>query len=189
MDPGAPTDRELMARLAGGDREALAPLMERHHRRLFRIALGYVRRPDDAMDVVQETFVKAYVNAARWDPAAEVGAWLARIAVNASIDLYRKGRRRQRTEAPLEETDRRRDLEEPAPGPDRGVLGREIRERVSIAVASLPDKQRAVFVLRHYDGRSLEEIADALGMRLGSVKSTLHRAVRHVRARLARVRA
>lgn len=178
-----------MARLAGGDRDALAPLMERHHRRLFRIALGYLRQPDDALDVVQETFVKAYVNAAKWDPAAEVGAWLARIAVNQSIDFYRRGRRRQRTEAPLEETDRRPDPAEAAPGPDRRVLGREIREKVSVAVASLPAKQRAVFVLRHYDERSLEEIAEALGMRLGSVKSTLHRAVRHVRERLTRVRA
>ena len=59
------SDRELMARLAAGDREALAPLMGRHYRRIYRIALGYLRNPDDALDAVQETFVKAYQNARR----------------------------------------------------------------------------------------------------------------------------
>ena len=71
-----PSDRDLMARLAAGDRDALAPLMERHHRRLYRIALSYLRRPDDALDAVQETFVKAFLHAARWDGAAEVAPWL-----------------------------------------------------------------------------------------------------------------
>ena len=77
-----PSDRELMARLAAGDREALGPLMERHHRRLYRIALSYLRDPDEALDAVQETFVKAFQDAARWDGAAEVAPWLSRIAVN-----------------------------------------------------------------------------------------------------------
>jgi RNA polymerase sigma-70 factor (ECF subfamily) len=185
----APEDRDLMARLAGGDGDALAPLMERHHRRLYRIALGYVRDADEALDVVQETFVKAYVNARKYDAAAEVGAWLARIAVNHSIDVYRRGRRRRQAEEPLEEGDRSAELASPAPSPDRGVFARELRDRVGAAVASLPEKQRAVFVLRHYDGRTLEEIADTLGLRLGTVKSALHRAVHHVRQRLSAVRA
>ena len=81
-----PSDRELMARLAAGDRDALDPLMERHHRRLYRIALGYLRDPDLALDAVQETFVKAFQNASRWDARAEVAPWLVRIAVNQSID-------------------------------------------------------------------------------------------------------
>jgi len=81
-----PSDRELMVRLAGGDREALAPLLERHHRRLYRVALAYLRQPDDALDAVQEAFVKAIVLAARWDGAAEVAPWLTRIVINQSID-------------------------------------------------------------------------------------------------------
>src|SRR6185436_4597029 len=97
-----PSDRDLMGRLAAGDRDALAPLVERHHRRLYRIALAYLRNPDDALDVVQETFVKAFQNAGRWDPRSEVGAWLTRIAVNQSIDRYRRTRRRRVTEAPLD---------------------------------------------------------------------------------------
>jgi len=67
------------------------------------IALAYLRRPDDALDVVQETFVKAYVHAARWDGAAEVAPWLTRIAVNQAIDVYRRGRRRLAAEEPFDE--------------------------------------------------------------------------------------
>src|ERR1043165_5703571 len=97
-----PSDRDLMGRLAAGDREALEPLMERHYQRLYRIALAYLRRPDDALDVVQETFVKAYTHAARWDGAAEVAPWLTRIAVNQAIDIYRRGRRRLGKEGDVE---------------------------------------------------------------------------------------
>src|SRR5262245_62777545 len=94
-------DRELMARMAGGDQESLSELMRRHHQRLFRIALGYVRDAHDAQEVVQETFVKAYRNAGRWDGASEVAPWLTRIAINESIDRYRRARRRRQVEEPL----------------------------------------------------------------------------------------
>ena len=174
-------DRRLMARLAAGEREALAPLMERHYRRVYRIALSYLRQPDDALDVVQECFVKAYQNAARWDGSAEAGPWLARIAVNLSIDRWRRNKRRQQTFAPLPEGDHDRSLGGSDDGPDRSVAGREARERLQAALATLPDRQRAVVVLRHYQDLSLDEIARTLGMSLGTVKSSLHRALQRLR--------
>jgi RNA polymerase sigma factor (sigma-70 family) len=179
-----PSDRELMGRLAAGDRDALEPLMERHSRRVYRIALAYLRRPDDALDVVQETFVKAFRNATRWEPASEVAPWLTRIAVNQAIDSYRRGRRRLALEAPLPETDRSFDVEAREASPERRAMGRESAERISRALVSLPETQRAVFVMRHYDEMSLEEIAKALDLRLGTVKSSLHRAVHRLRLRL-----
>lgn len=178
------TDRELMGQLARGDREALAPLMERHHRRIYRIALSYVRDADDALDCVQETFVKAYEHAARWDPAAEVGPWLTRIAINGAIDLYRKGKRRARNEAPLLEGDHYATLATEDPSPERKAQGREVREKIDGAVRSLPEAQRAVFVLRYYEELTLPEIANALDLKLGTVKSSLHRAVQRLRERL-----
>ena len=174
-------DRWLMARLAAGEREALAPLMERHYRRVYRIALSYLRQPDDALDVVQECFVKAYQNAARWDGSAEAGPWLARIAVNLSIDRWRRNKRRQQTFAPLPEGDHDLSLGGSDDGPDRSVAGREARERLQAALATLPDRQRAVVVLRHYQDLSLDEIARTLGMSLGTVKSSLHRALQRLR--------
>jgi RNA polymerase sigma-70 factor (ECF subfamily) len=178
-----PSDRELMVRLAGGDREALAPLMERHHRRLYRVALAYLRQPDDALDAVQEAFVKAFVHAARWDGAAEVAPWLTRIVINQSIDSYRRGRRRRAAEEPLDETGGHA-LPIGDPSPERHTMGREIGERIGAALRRLPERQRAVFVLRHYEELSLEEIATTLDMSLGTVKSALHRAVSRLRERL-----
>jgi RNA polymerase sigma-70 factor (ECF subfamily) len=187
MEPsqeGAASDRDLMARLAAGDREALAPLMERHYQRLYRIALSYLRHPDDALDAVQETFVKAFQNANRWDGSVEAGPWLSRVAINESIDRWRRNRRRQATFTPLAEGDHEPSLADGGPDPDRRVLGRELRERLAVALGKLPERQRAVVVLRHYQEMSLEEIAETLEMRLGTVKSSLHRALGRMRVGL-----
>jgi len=174
-----------MARLAAGDREALTPLMERHYRRLYRIALSYLRQPDDALDVVQEAFVKAFQSASRWDGSAEAGPWLGRITVNLAIDRWRRNRRRAQTFTPLAEDDHASELADAAPAPDRRVHGREVGERVAAALRVLPERQRAVVVLRHYQDMSLEEIAGTLGMSLGTVKSSLHRALGRMRMVLA----
>ena len=181
---GAASDRDLMVRLAAGDREALAPLMERHYPRLYRLALSYVRNPDDALDVVQETFVKAFRKADRWDGSTEAGPWLSRVAVNQSIDRWRRNRRRRATFTPLAEGDHDESLADGGPDPDRRVLRREMRDRLAVALEGLPDRQRAVVVLRHYQEMSLDEIAQTLGMRLGTVKSTLHRALGRMRTGL-----
>jgi RNA polymerase sigma-70 factor, ECF subfamily len=183
-----PSDRELMGRLAAGDREALGPLMERHHLRIYRIALSYLRDRDEAQDAVQETFVKAYQAAARWDGSAEVAPWLSRIAVNHAIDRYRRGRRRLASETPLDEEDQGGRIPAEGPSPERRAMDRQAGERISAAMRVLPERQRAVVVLRLYEGMNLEEIAATLDMSLGTVKSSLHRALRRMRERLAEFR-
>lgn len=181
-----PSDRELMAALAQGDRDALAVLMERHYRRIYRVALSYLRDPDEALDVVQETFVKAFQNAARWDARAEVGSWLTRIGINQAIDRYRRVRRRRQSEQPLEDgaADHDGRWSDGGPSPERQALGRELGARLAGALRGLPERQRAIVVLRHYDEMTLEEIADTLGVSLGTVKSSLHRAIHRLRDRL-----
>jgi RNA polymerase sigma-70 factor, ECF subfamily len=179
------SDRQLLGRLADGDRDALAPLMARHYQRLYRIALSYLRNPDDALDAVQETFVKAFQHAGRWDGRSEAGPWLTRIAVNQSIDRYRRTRRRRATFAPWEETDHDETKAADEPSPEQRVAGQEVGRRIAGALGALPERQRAVFVLRHYQEMSLEEIAESLEMSLGTVKSSLHRAVHRLRERLA----
>ncbi len=179
----APSDQECLAALARGDREALAPLMERHYGRMYRLALAYLREPQDALEVVQETFVKACRHAGRWSPAAEPARWLARIAVNTAIDRYRR-RRRRPEESMAEEAEREMRWASADGSPEDELLNRERRERLDRAMLGLPERQRAVLVLRHYEDMSLEEIGSALGMRLGTVKSTLHRAIGQLRRRL-----
>ena len=178
---GGADDRELMERLARGDREALTPLVDRHHRRLYRIAVGYLREREDALDVVQEAFVKVFQAASRWDGSADAGPWLSRVTVNLSIDRWRRNKRRGQTFSPLAEGDHLDVLADHRPAPDRGVEGRESGERLAVALRALPERQRAVVVLRHYQELSLEEIAQALGMSLGTVKSSLHRALHRMR--------
>lgn len=180
------SDRELMADLARGERDALAPLMERHYRRIYRVALSYLRDPDEALDVVQETFVKAFQHAARWDARSEVGSWLTRIGINQAIDRYRRVRRRRRSEEPLADGPGDHDARwsDAAPSPEREVMGREMGARLAGALRGLPERQRAVVVLRHYEEMTLEEIADTLGLSLGTVKSSLHRAIHRLRDRL-----
>jgi RNA polymerase sigma-70 factor (ECF subfamily) len=180
----ASADSALMLRLRTGDREALEPLMERHYRRLFRLALSYLRNADDALDVVQETFVKAYENAHRWQPDAAVAPWLTRIAVNQAIDRYRRERRRRAVMEPLPEGDHGGELTAPMPSPEQGVRGREMGERIASAVGGLPERQRAVFLLRHREEMSLEQIGRTLGLNLGTVKSSLHRALARLRIAL-----
>jgi len=174
-----------MARLAGGDRDALAPLVERHYARLYRIALAYLRQREDALDVVQEAFVKAYQGASRWDGSAEAGPWLTRVTVNLAIDRWRRNRRRGETFSPLADDDHAASLADPGASAERALRGREAGERVARALRALPERQRAVVVLRHYQDLSLEEIAQSLGMSLGTVKSSLHRALARMRERLA----
>jgi RNA polymerase sigma-70 factor (ECF subfamily) len=182
------SDRQLLERLAAGDRDALAPLMARHYQRLYRIALSYLRNPDDALDAVQETFVKAFQHAGRWDGRSEAAPWLTRIAVNQAIDRYRRTRRRRATFAPWEESDHDETKAVESPSPEQQVAGREVGRRIAGALGALPERQRAVFVLRHYEEMSLEEIAESLEMSLGTVKSSLHRAVHRLRERLQGLR-
>jgi RNA polymerase sigma factor (sigma-70 family) len=131
-----------MARLAAGDREALEPLMARHYKRVYRIGLGYLRNPEDALDVVQETFVRAFEHAGRWDATSEVAPWIARIAVNQSIDRYRRNKRRRETYSPLEEGDHQESLATTDVSPERRALSGQIGDRIARArpafVFSLP---------------------------------------------------
>jgi RNA polymerase sigma factor CnrH len=180
------SDRELMAALVQGDRDALSALMERHYRRIYRVALGYLRDPDEALDVVQETFVKAFQNAARWDARSEVAPWLTRIGINQAIDRYRRVRRRRLSEQPLADGPADHDARwsDRAPSPERQALGHELGARIAGALRGLPERQRQIVVLRHYDDMTLDEIAVTLGLSLGTVKSSLHRAIHRLRDRL-----
>ena len=157
-------------------------LVDENSARLFRIAYRMTGNRDDADDVVQETFLKAYRNFDRFVPGGSESVWLNRIVSNCSIDLIRR-RKHRRTED-LDRTEEFAPAISKDPGPDRPVLDGEIRARVEAELAKLSDKERTAFVLRHFDAQPIREIAETMDVPIGSVKDNIFRAVRKLRAAL-----
>ena len=154
--------------------------MRRYQRRVYAVAYRIVRRHDVAEDVAQDTFIRAYHAIQRFELGRPFGPWVVRIAANLAINHVRSPEAR---ETPLPEGH----AETAAPG--RGaldlVLEREAREMLERALGDLPVEQRAVFALRTFEELSYREIADALGISIGTVMSRLSRARERLRESLA----
>jgi RNA polymerase sigma-70 factor, ECF subfamily len=179
------TDAAAVALARDGDSEAFRALVERHSRAVYRLAHRMTGSPQDAEDVVQETFLRAYRQLGRFESRANFGTWLHRIAVNCSIDLIRSRKHQESGhDAPdLEQFEAAAD-DRVDPSPERLMLSTEVQERVSNAMASLSHMERAAFVLRHFEGQSIDEISRALGLKANAAKHSVFRAVRKMRLAL-----
>jgi RNA polymerase sigma-70 factor (ECF subfamily) len=166
-----------------GDSDGFRVLVEQNTRHVFRLAFRMTGNEADAEDVVQETFLRAYRNIARYDPRAKVSTWLHSIASNYAIDLLRKRKRRvadHLDDVPAAATPVALD-----PDPERVTAGGQFRARVDSALRGLSPKERVAFTLRHFEELSIREIAQSMGTPEGSVKNNIFRAVRKLRAVLA----
>ncbi len=176
----------LARRFRDGDEHAFEALQHRVRERLYRLAYRLTGRRDDALDVVQDALFKAYRDIARWNERASFYSWLYRVATNLAIDRLRRRKRvralherlaaraggpPRRGAEHIEHVDRRHDLDHQL-------------ARVRRALDRLPPGQRAVMVLRHFEGLSLAEIAEVRGCALGTVKSALHQAFKNLHAAL-----
>lgn len=176
-------DEELALALQAGREDAFDELVRRHQARVYALAHRFTSNREDAQDVAQEVFVKVYHKIHSWRPRSGFAPWLTRLTVNQSIDLLRRRKRHQH--APLD------DFTVPAMGGAQrnstacAAAASEIGVRIQRAVAALSPMQRAVFVMRHYEGLQLSEIAEALGCTIGSVKVHLFRAIRKMQGRLS----
>jgi RNA polymerase sigma-70 factor, ECF subfamily len=175
-------DAAAVARAMAGDEDAFRVLVERHSRGVFRLAYRMTGSAEDAEDVVQETFVRAYRQLARFEARANFGTWLYRIGFNCSIDHLRNRNDRE-TRQPPETLDR---LAPAASGPTSEdlVFAGEIGERVQHALNALSEQERAAFLMRHYHGCSIDEICHALGLRTNAAKHSIFRAVKKMRTEL-----
>ncbi len=165
------------------DLDAFEAFFARHRALIFRTAYGLTGDQHVAEEVLQDTFVRAYRHRATLQLDRSPVPWLYRVAIN--LCYSRLGRRRRDSE-PIDETASR--LRDGAGGPAEGAERAELREIVRMGIAALPEKQQSVVVLYYLHGMSLQETADALGIRLGTVKSRLHYALRALRANLERDR-
>jgi RNA polymerase sigma-70 factor (ECF subfamily) len=183
------TDAVAVARARGGDSEAFRLLVERHSRSVYKVAFRITGRAEDAEDVVQETFLKAYRQLERFEERASFGTWLHRIAWNCSVDLLRSRPKREQAEEAdtleqLGSASQATATSAGAPTPERLMASVEVSDRVKEAMAKLSALERAAFVMRHYEGRTIDEISRALEIRENAAKHSIFRAVRKMRVAL-----
>jgi len=173
-------DAILVERTRAGDAEAFRTLVERYSAQLFRVAYRIVGDVPSAEDAVQETFLRTYRALDRFDDRAQFRTWLFRIAVNTAIEILRK-HQRQRSHQEWGEAGEMAPLPSHAPGPDRHAFSDEIERAVRGALTALTAVERAAFVLRHFEGRSIAEICGVLGVRENAGKQAIFRAVKKLR--------
>jgi RNA polymerase sigma-70 factor, ECF subfamily len=178
----------VLARARQGDHEAFRALVDEHSRSVFRLAYRMTGNQQDAEDVVQESFLRAYRQLGRFEARANFGTWLYRITANCAVDLMRsrQARRDQSHAESLEVTGPF--VVSDGAGPERLAASAEIERRVNRAMDQLSPIERAAFTLRHYEGRTIDEIARALGLRTSAAKHSVFRAVRKLRIALTPLR-
>jgi RNA polymerase sigma-70 factor (ECF subfamily) len=177
-------DHDLVRRVQAGDKAAFRALFDKYHRRAFAVAMGVVKNEDDALDAVQEAFVKVHKNIHKFQGSSSFYTWLYRIVMNVSIDHIRKTTRRK-----SQDFDERALHEESAvagdgalvptvtnANPGKAALRRELGGAIQAALETLPEHHRAVIVLREIEGMSYEEMAVTLEVPKGTIMSRLFHA-------------
>ena len=183
----AENDAADVARAKAGDEGAFRALVERHGRAVFRLAFRMTGNEQDAEDVVQEAFLKAYRRIGQFEDRAAFGSWLHRITANCAYDVLR-ARARKREDAAAAEPGGPDPLDAFAaetPSADRSVLSGQISRRLKAALARLSPQERAAFTLRHFEERPIREIGELLGLDEGAAKHSVFRAVRKLREALS----
>ncbi|MGH9612898.1 MAG: RNA polymerase sigma factor [Bryobacteraceae bacterium] len=170
-------DSAAVERARAGDAGAFRTLVERHGRNVFRLAFRMTGNEHDAEDIVQDTFLKAYRQLPRYESRSSFGTWLYRIAANCSLDLIRKQKSMAAEEVPEA-------IAGEDPLPDRLVFGGQIQKTVNEAMKLLTPQERTAFVLRHFEGLSIEEIGGLMGTGGSATKQSVFRAVQKLRRAL-----
>jgi RNA polymerase sigma-70 factor (ECF subfamily) len=170
-------------------RERYAELVNRHQRRAARIAYHYLRDPADVDEAVQDAFVKAYSHLSTFREELPFEVWFTRILINGCLDRIKARTRRERWITSMPDgPSGERDFAERTPGhgpsPEDQLLGRERRQRLAEAIAKLPDRQRSVFMLSHYEGCTSREVSALTGLNESTVRVHLFRAIRKLRTLL-----
>lgn len=181
------TDEELVDRATQGDTDAFNVLVKRWERAIYALAYRVIGRDEDARDVCQEAFLRAYRGLGRFKGQAKFSSWLYRIALNLCRDWLRKERRVGFVQPPEDEELGERAVVDPInDSVEDLLLRRDLGRAVSKAMATLPDEQRIVIVLKEYHGLTFREIADLVGCPLSTVKTRLYQGLAVLRRQLAR---
>ena len=187
-------EEEVLGRIRAGDSEAFEYFVKTYQKKVFRLVYTLLRDPSEADSVTQDVFVKAYRAIKDFKGDAAFETWITRIAINAVRDQMRR-RKPVVSFSDLKAAEEDDSLEVPrsidptdGTSPLRDSLSREIRHRVATALVDLSPRQRAVFVMKHYEDRTIAEIGAATGLDDGTIKSHLFRAARKLRQSLEDLR-
>ena len=170
--------------MTDGDLEVFLSLVERHRRYLYNLAFRITGNQQDAKDVVQECLLNAYLHLDGFEKRADLRTWLNRILVNCALDHLRGLRRRPDMYEPQPISDVADTVASSLPDPQRLLESANWRRQVSAAMDTMSPLERVTFVLRHFEGRSIAEIAEAVGIGSNQAKQHIFRAVRKIRLAL-----
>ncbi len=165
-------ESELISRCQHGDQEALKEIFNLYHQKVYRIAYGVVRQREDALEIVQEVFIKLYRSIKNFKGRSNFYTYLYRMTLNQAIDYNRKAKKSpflspnwEKEPEPIDEETRR---------PDAEAVRKQFEERVRKAMEKLSEDQRATLILREIEGLSYQEIAEVMECSLGTVMSRIH---------------
>jgi len=181
----AVTDEELVRKSKEDDERAFGELVSRYETKVYNLALRMVRNPEDAEDVLQDTFLRAYRGIKSFQGASTFSTWIYRITANSALMRLRK---KQLPTVSIEDQDEREtpvSIADWTPGPVERLLTQELQHEMDEAIEALPPEFRQVFILRDVEELSNAEVAEILDLSVAAVKSRLHRARLKVRNRLA----
>jgi RNA polymerase sigma-70 factor (ECF subfamily) len=191
--PQAIADSDALAveRTLAGERDAFRVLVERHSQNVFRLAYRMTGNQHDAEEVVQEAFLRAYQKLGQFAARANFGTWVYRIAANYAIDRLRQ-RNKEESRREMPNSEKREGIEDDpmmrvadeAPTPERLTQSVELRKQMEQALAALSHAERTAFVMRHWEGCGIEEIAAVLESNSSAAKNTVFRAVQKLRQAL-----
>ncbi len=170
--------RILLGRAVEGDRQAFKDIVSLYQQKVFLLAYSILQNREDALDVVQETFMRLYQKLDAYEREGNFQAWLLQIAKNLSIDYFRKHHSRRRD---IESGRSVEDLNPAASDYRSNPESSELRRVISRCLERLGERQRLIFVMRHYNGLEYKEIAQILGISVGTVKSLHFKAVRNLK--------
>jgi RNA polymerase sigma-70 factor, ECF subfamily len=183
----APADEELVKLARAGDREAFEILAQRHQQKAYHIAFGFARDREEAKDLSQDAFLKAFMNLKNFDGRSGFYTWFYRILVNVCLD-HKRRRSARATEEFNEAVAKQLEPSRPSAvsrTPDGQAMASQLSHKVGVALEALPPKQRTAFILKNHQGLSIKEIAEVMETAEGTVKVHLHRAVKALREDLS----
>jgi len=170
--------------MSDGDLDVFLSIVERHRRYMYNLALRMTGNEQDAKDVVQESLMNAYLRLDQFERRSEFRTWLHRILVNCALDHLRSRRRRPDVDEPRPLSDVADSMAASSPDPERLASSADWRRQIAAAMDTMSPLERVTFALRHFEGCSISEIAQTLGIGSNSAKQHIFRAVRKIRLAL-----